>query len=770
MTDAGKLLENATGYTLLIQQPIHYGPGWNQNETQLQMMWAIKNAESGNPSQLVSLPSNMLGKFLLYNGIEYILINNVNSNRTSLNSTLSLVSILKSKSCLQLIYSNGGIYIFKNLDFQYKIISSGVYLDFNWPESSTLLYSLNRTLVNIPYFGQKIPISYIAGVIGINISLTDIEAILTQNYSINLLDLVKGRYAPNPSAPLGDNWSYGIADFPIGSTGIGIGWKTSQSIYYHTLPGKYIVIVGGQEAPYINGTLKIWGVQKNPLIANFSSNIYSFKWVNMGVVESNGTIKIENKGSLYITSIHLIPVSEFQIIEKEALNYSKNITIISAEKSLTNAFVVNNYNITINPYFSVHITQSGINPSSVYVGFSSGAGNDNLFVQWFRIRTQPPNGVMPSVNFGKINKTLDSLMAYVPITLTNPESIATSKNFQQLLIINWSKYASYLNSNCSNVRFYNSTSFLPSNLLPGWIESNNSTSASSSFVWVNLSSTIVPANGSTKIYMAFLPKSASWNETYWGLAPQLTKKYGQFDNGAKVFLKYWNFSGTILPNGWVVTSYTNYKVNNGLMLENTSDGGAIYYNRKLNLTNTIQETLMKYTSTPTTLIYTQIPYINKLQTNIVLSAGYVGYNSNTFYLYSFNGTYGFAIPIAPFDTNMHIFSSWYHSGTAYAMEDYNNAYIYIHNGTFRAKNVIFLVYISQTTFGVGTELITNALVLSNQYINTVYYYVVLGTNYTIQDVGKTNNVRIIEINTLTVGLIFAIPIYIKLRRKKLKIS
>ena len=152
--------------------------------------------------------------------------------------------------------------------------------------------------------------------------------------------------------------------------------------------------------------------------------------------------------------------------------------------------------------------------------------------------------------------------SYVTITLTNSQTIATPVNFQQLLKIDWSTYATELNANVSNVRFYNSTSFSSSTELSGWIEDNNTTTATSSNVWVNLSGTIVPASGTATIYMAFLPTTSSWS-SHWGLAPQLSTKYGEFDNGVKVFIGYQNFSGTTLPSSWASTGGT-VTVNNGL--------------------------------------------------------------------------------------------------------------------------------------------------------------------------------------------------------------
>ena len=196
-------------------------------------------------------------------------------------------------------------------------------------------------------------------------------------------------------------------------------------------------------------------------------------------------------------------------------------------------------------------------------------------------------------------------VAYVPITITNSQGTATSVNFTQELTINWSTYSAYLNSNVSNVRFYGSAPFTSSNELYGWIENNNVSTAKSSNVWVNLGNLIIPASGSITIYMAFLPKTASWG-SHWGLAPKLSTKYGEFDNGAKVFKYYWNFAGTTLPNNLSLKILNtdsgvtgNYKVNNSLLINNT-DGSDVwkstmdltflYLNASVTTTNLIWET------------------------------------------------------------------------------------------------------------------------------------------------------------------------------------
>ena len=161
-----------------------------------------------------------------------------------------------------------------------------------------------------------------------------------------------------------------------------------------------------------------------------------------------------------------------------------------------------------------------------------------------------------------------SPVSYVTVTLTNSQTTATAKNFSQLIKVDWSTYASDLNANVSNVRFYNSTTFSSSAELSGWIESNNTTTATSSNVWVNLSGTIVPASGSVDIYMGFLATTASWS-SHWGLAPQLSTNYGAFDNGVNVFAFYDNFKGTSLSSKWTITGSVSYTVNNGISITAT---------------------------------------------------------------------------------------------------------------------------------------------------------------------------------------------------------
>jgi hypothetical protein len=148
---------------------------------------------------------------------------------------------------------------------------------------------------------------------------------------------------------------------------------------------------------------------------------------------------------------------------------------------------------------------------------------------------------------------------YIPITLTNSQSSATPVPFQQLINISPSIIgSSNFSSDLGNIRFYADSAFTQP--LYAWVEYGNSNSSTSTYIWVNLPINI-PANSSITIYMKLLPVGTKYDGVYMGEAPQLSSIYGQYDNGARVFNNYWNFSGTSLPSDWTGSGYT---VNNGV--------------------------------------------------------------------------------------------------------------------------------------------------------------------------------------------------------------
>ena len=218
--------------------------------------------------------------------------------------------------------------------------------------------------------------------------------------------------------------------------------------------------------------------------------------------------------------------------------------------------------LNLNTNLSGSIFFSSLSPSSVDFNFNNYAYNATVHLPVYSqtyltaVNNNPSTYLnlhyaiysstvsMPTYTVGS-QQVYSVPSTYVPIKITNSQSTPTPVNFTQLLKIDWSKYASHLNSNVSNVRLYSSTSLIPTNELYAWIQDNNTNTSTSSDVWVNLGNNTIPAGGSITIAMIFLPTSASWSK-HWGLAPQLSSTYAEFDNGNYVFPFYADFKGTTL--------------------------------------------------------------------------------------------------------------------------------------------------------------------------------------------------------------------------------
>ena len=175
-----------------------------------------------------------------------------------------------------------------------------------------------------------------------------------------------------------------------------------------------------------------------------------------------------------------------------------------------------------------------------------------------------------------LGATTSNSLGYMPITLSNLQSSATSTPFQQMITVSSSTYSQYINSGWTNVEF---TSGSPATsggtALQAWVESSPSNSASSTIVWVNLPGGI-PANSNTVIYMNFMSSNIMSSSGPTGEAPQLSPYYAEYDNGALVFSTlYENFAGTSVPSGW--TASGSSVIDNGLLIRYTS--GVLSYVR-----------------------------------------------------------------------------------------------------------------------------------------------------------------------------------------------
>ena len=159
--------------------------------------------------------------------------------------------------------------------------------------------------------------------------------------------------------------------------------------------------------------------------------------------------------------------------------------------------------VLLNNYGNATTNNNEFSTLTAYMGVNQNANaTATMFIQWWRTRAVPPNGVMPSVSFGSFTSSSGASITipsgidyYMPITITNSQSSATPSPFQQMIQININNYSDYMyfDGNIANFEFFTSTG----TIIPAWIESNNNGTLT---IWVKLSSGI-GANSSITIYL-----------------------------------------------------------------------------------------------------------------------------------------------------------------------------------------------------------------------------------------------------------------------------
>jgi flagellin-like protein len=123
-------------------------------------------------------------------------------------------------------------------------------------------------------------------------------------------------------------------------------------------------------------------------------------------------------------------------------------------------------------------------------------------------------------------------------------TVPTPTTFQQLVTWDPATYSTYEATNLGNVRFCADDAC--STPLSAWLESCSSTcstagsSSTSASAWVKLTSAISGGGGTLTIYMVFEAIATNFDGNYWGEAPTLSPTYAQYDNGANVFLAYFD--------------------------------------------------------------------------------------------------------------------------------------------------------------------------------------------------------------------------------------
>jgi len=125
------------------------------------------------------------------------------------------------------------------------------------------------------------------------------------------------------------------------------------------------------------------------------------------------------------------------------------------------------------------------------------------------------------------------ISGFVPIYVTTAD-FSIPINAQIPIAINWSKYSQYLDPDLQNVLIVDSN-FNP---LFSWIETNASSSAKNSIVWVKLNQTILPYQNITLYMLIYNKTTNNFNPLgYWGEAPQLSTQFNEYNNIAMVMNK-----------------------------------------------------------------------------------------------------------------------------------------------------------------------------------------------------------------------------------------
>jgi len=180
-----------------------------------------------------------------------------------------------------------------------------------------------------------------------------------------------------------------------------------------------------------------------------------------------------------------------------------------------------------------------------------------------------------TVNFNLNNSHASLNMLYqAPIILINNQNVSTPDPFQQMIKLNESNYKGYIIYNGSFANF----EFVYGNgtVIPAWIESNNSGTL---IIWLKIHS--ISASSSLTIYIDFASLTTNLlsgsGTTGIGEAPQLSKTYAQYDDGASVFNNYWNFIGTTISPVWtqVLPSGATITQNNGITFITSSSIGYV---------------------------------------------------------------------------------------------------------------------------------------------------------------------------------------------------
>ncbi|MGC8557611.1 MAG: hypothetical protein ACP5NC_01275 [Nitrososphaeria archaeon] len=316
---------------------------------------------------------------------------------------------------------------------------------------------------------------------------------------------------------------------------------------------------------------------------------------------------------------------------------------------------------------------------------------------------------------------------YANVIISNGQSLSTPAPFQQNITITSSNPIwQYINT--SNIYFGQNVDFmLNGQVLPSWLESYSSSSAT---WWISLPNGIA-AQSSITVTMDLYPKNTNLFSQYTGKvgeAPQLSSSYGKYDDGANVFNFYDNFAGTNLNPKWTVFDNNNgvgsVSVNNGLTIKPTTTNGyyiGVYSSIKsITSTGMILETLVKPNGKPSNGYNDYSTFLGYGTTTNSIAPAY-GYSGN---FWGARNTYSF---IALWQGNYYgLYYLTYTPDSATQGTIYQTSFSWFSNGNLYASDTSGASMSAiDTTYGISsaTQIVISANGATNGKTQYIVYWV-----------------------------------------------
>ncbi|MGI0141418.1 MAG: beta strand repeat-containing protein, partial [Candidatus Micrarchaeales archaeon] len=198
--------------------------------------------------------------------------------------------------------------------------------------------------------------------------------------------------------------------------------------------------------------------------------------------------------------------------------------------------------------------------------------------------------VAGNANYTSVDPSLStvpsSILYYLPITLTNHGTVATTNPFQEEIQVNSNTYSAYETNNLQNIEFFYANGIL----VPSWLEGNTFNQANAvtykdtaDTYWLSINQ--IAGSGTETVYMGFAATGTNlFDGVTVGESPnkslQAFGTYGLYDNGKDVFPYYQSFGGlSALPTGWSITSGSGtgtFTTSNYLIGAGTNNYGGIF--------------------------------------------------------------------------------------------------------------------------------------------------------------------------------------------------